>query len=342
MTITTVSIDLGKNTMHVVALDESGSVSQRRICRSRTALTRYLAKLPACRVAMEACAGAHYIGRKAKALDHDARLLPGQYVRAYAKGQKNDYADAEAIAEAATRPTMREVPIKSISQQELQLLHRQRTGWIGQRTQTANRTRAILGEFGVTLSKGLHKLREQLPWILEDAENGLPDYTRVLLHELYGELLHLDDRVGWVTRELERMARTDSGAQLLLSVPGIGPMIATAMRAAIGDARAFRRGRDLAAWLGLVPQQYSTGGRTRLLGISKRGNRALHTLLVHGARALLRTVHRRNDALAGWVARLRARKPENIVVVAVANKLARVSQAVLVHQQPFQADALVA
>jgi len=344
MTITTVGIDLGKDTMHVVALDGDGRVVQRRLCRSRTALLRYLANGAAAgaRVAIEACAGAHHIARKAEAMGFQARLLPGQYVRAYRKAQKNDFADAEAVAEAATRPRMRAVPVKSVEQQELQLLHRQRQGWLGQRTQTANRARAMLVEFGITLPRRLAKLRHGLPCVLEDGDNELPDRVRALLHTLYSELLRLDDQLDWIDRELERIARADPRARLLLTVPGIGPIVATAMIAAIGDARVFRRGRDLAAWLGLVPQQASTGGRTRLLGICKHGNRYLRTQLIHGARALARVIGRRDDALARWIARLRARKPENIVVVALANKLARAAQAVLVRQQPFRAAAIAA
>jgi len=344
MTIKTLGIDLGKDTMHVVALDGAGRVVQRRLCRSRTALFRYLASRAGAdtRVALEACAGAHHIARKAEAMGLEARLLPGQYARAYRKAQKNDFAEAEAVAEAATRPTMREIPVKSAQQQELQLLHRQRQGWLNQRTQTANRARAMLLEFGITLPRRLAKLRHRLPCVLEDGDNELPDRSRTLLHTLYSELMRLDDQLAWLDRELERIARTDERARLLLTVPGIGPIVATAMIAAVGDARVWRCGRDFAAWLGLVPQQASSGGRTRLLGISKRGNRYLRTQLIHGARALARVIGRRDDALARWIARLRARKAENIVVVALANKLARAAQAVLVHQQPFRAAAIAA
>lgn len=342
MTIETIGIDLGKTWMHVVALDGAGHVSERRVCKSRTALVRYLAKRPVCRVAMEACPGAHFIGRKAQSLGHDARLLPGQYVRAYVKAQKNDYADAEAIAEAATRPTMREVPVKAAEQQELQLLHRQRSGWVAQRTETANRLRAMLLEFGVTLPRGLHRLRRQLPFVLEDAENGVPDRTRTLVYELWQDLSRLDERITWVTRELERVAAQDARTRALLAVPGVGAIVATALVAAVGDGRAFGRGRHLAAWLGLVPQQYSTGGKTRLLGISKQGNSYLRMLVIHGARAVLRYAPRRNDRLGDWIRRLQARKPANVVTVALANKLTRVMWVVLRYQTPFNAAATTA
>lgn len=257
MTAKTIGIDLGKNKMHVVALDEQGGVVERKVCASRSALVRFLAKCPPCRVAMEACAGAHFVGRKAEAFGHDARLLPAQYVRAYMKSQKNDYADAEAIAEAATRPTMRELPVKDAEQQELQLIHRVRQGWVAQRTETANRIRATLLEFGITVPKGIRKLRQELPFVLEDAENGLSPATRELLYRLWEDLSGLDERVSWANERLERIAAQDSRARALQQVPGVGPIVATAMVAAIGDGRAFRRGRDLAAWLGIVPKQYS-------------------------------------------------------------------------------------
>ena len=340
MTAKTIGIDLGKDKMHVVALDEQGHVIDRKVCASRSALARYLAKRPPCRVAMEACAGAHFVGRKAQQFGHDARLLPGQYVRAYVKAQKNDYADAEAIAVAATRPTMREVPIKEAAQQELQLLHRYRQGWITQRTATANRIRATLLEFGITVPKGIPQLRQALPFILEDADNGVPPAVRELLHTLWQDLVSLDERLSWVNGRLARFAAADPRAHALLQVPGVGPIIATAMVAAVGDGRAFRRGRDLAAWLGIVPKQYSTGGRTRLLGISKQGNSYLRMLVIHGARAVLRQAHRRTDALGEWIRRLQARKPKNVANVALANKIARVIWVVLYHRCTFRAQAM--
>lgn len=340
MSAKTVGIDLGKDKMHVVVLDEQGRVAERRVCASRSALVRFLAKLEPARVAMEACAGAHFVGRKAQQMGHDARLLPGQYVRAYVKSQKNDYADAEAIAEAATRPTMREVPIKEAAQQELQLMHRYREGWIGQRTETASRIRATLLEFGITVPRGIHKLRQQLPLVLEDGDNGLPDGTRALLHELWRDLMSLDERLEWIDRRLGEYAAQDPRAQLLRQVPGVGVIVATALVAAIGDGRAFRRGRDFAAWLGIVPQQYSTGGRTRLLGISKRGNSYLRKLVIHGARAVAQYADRREDALGHWLRRLQARKPKNVVTVALANKLARAMWVVLRHRADFRAEAL--
>ncbi|MGM0702862.1 MAG: IS110 family transposase [Pseudomonadota bacterium] len=336
MSIATIGIDIGKSKFHVCALDERGHVTLRKVF-SRSGLIRFLANTPPARVATEACAGAHFIGRKAESFGHDARLLPAQYVKAYVKSQKNDYADAEAIAEAATRPTMRSVPVKPVDHQTLQLLHRQRSGWVAERTALANRIRAMLLEFGITVPKGIRQLRRNLPWVLEDGDNELPDRLRELITELWSDMIRLDERIEELTGELDTFARADPQTRLLLSIPGIGPITATALAASIGDANAFRKGRDLAAWLGLVPRQYSTGGQTRLLGIGKRGNRHLRMLLIHGARAVLRVVHTRNeeDALRRWVERISPRKHANVVAVALANKLARVVHGVLRYRVSF-------
>lgn len=336
MTIATIGIDIGKSKFHVCALGERGHIKLRKAF-SRSGLIRFLANTPPVRVSTEACAGAHFMGRKAETFGHEARLLPAQYVKAYTKSQKNNYADAEAIAEAATRPTMRSVPVKSVDRQTLQLLHRQRTGWVSERTALANRIRAMLLEFGVTIPKGIRQLRRHLPWVLEDGDNGLPDRLRELIAELWADMNWLDERIERLTAELATLARQDPQMQLLLSIPGIGPIVATALVAGIGDACAFRKGRDLAAWLGLVPRQYSTGGQTRLLGIGKRGNRHLRMLLIHGARAVLRVVRTRDeqDGLHRWVERITPRKHGNVVAVALANKLARVVHGVLRYQAPF-------
>ena len=343
MNIATIGIDIGKSKFHLCALDDRGHVQQRKAF-SRSGLIRFLANTPPARVATEACAGAHFIGRKAESFGHEARLLPAQYVKAYVKSQKNDYADAEAIAEAATRPTMRSVPVKPADRQALQLLHRQRSGWITERTALASRIRAMLLEFGITIPKNLHQLRSHLPLIIEDAENPLPDRIRRLLTDLWDDLMRLDERIKAMNAELDSYAHEDPQTRLLLSIPGVGPIVATALSAGVGDASAFRKGRDLAAWLGLVPRQYSTGGQTRLLGIGKRGNRHLRMLLIHGARAVLRVVSKRSeeDGLRRWVERVTARKHPNVVAVALANKLARVVHAVLRHQTPFQAQLVSA
>lgn len=338
MSIATLGIDLGKNTIHTVGLDEQGHPTGAKKF-TRTSLIRYLAKLSPCRVAMEACGGSHYVARKAEAMGHEAILLPGQFVQPYTKGQKNDVADAEAIAEAATRPRMPAVPIKDATQQEIQFLHRTRRGWIKQRTETANRARAMLLEFGITVPQRIGNLRKALPAILEDAENDLPDGVRDLLAQHWAQLQELDDRITGATEQLERIASHDPRIARLLTIPGFGPVVATAFVAAVGDGHQFGKGRDCSAWLGVVPQQSTTGGKPQLLGISKRGNRYLRTLLIHGARAVLNQAHRGDDALRRWVQRLVGRTHKNKAVVALANKLARVAWAVLARGEPFRAEA---
>jgi transposase len=231
----------------------------------------------------------------------------------------------------------RTVAIKPEERQTLQLLHRQRSGWIGERTALGNRIRAMLLEFGIVLPQRLSRLRAGLPEVLEAADNGLPDRLRALLHDLSADLKRLDARIEALNAELTTFAREDPLMQLLLTIPGIGPINGTALLAGIGDASQFRRGRDLAAWLGLVPRQHSTGGKTRLLGISKHGNRHLRMMLIHGARAVLRVADKRaaDDGLRRWVERITARKHANVAVVALANKLARIVCAVLQRREPF-------
>ncbi|MDY6861314.1 MAG: IS110 family transposase [Pseudomonadota bacterium] len=341
MAIATLGIDLGKTTMHVVGLDPSGKPVHRKKL-TRTALIRFLSNLAPCRVAMESCAGSHHIARKADAMGHNAVLLPAQFVRAYTKGQKNDNADAEAIAEAATRPTMPRVSIKDATQQEIQFLHRTRQGWIKQRTETANRVRAMLLEFGITVPQRILNLRRALPGILEDAENDLPDGVRHLVSDHWEQLQALDDKIQALGERIEGIPVRDARAARLMSIPGIGPMTATAMVAAVGDGSQFTQGRGLSAWLGLVPQQFTTGGKPRLLGISKRGNRYLRTLLIHGARAVLAQAHRRDDALRRWVRDVSSRVHRNKAAVALANKLARVAWAVLTRGETFRASAAAA
>lgn len=340
-----IGIDLGKNTFHVCVLDAQGRVERRR-AYTRSALIRFLANTAPATVAMEACPGAHHIARKAAAFGHQPLLLPAQYVKPYIKSQKNDALDAEAIAEAASRPTVRQraITAKSEERQTLQLLHRQRSGWIGERTALGNRIRAMLLEFGLALPKGLSRLRVALPNVLEDAENGLPDRLRALIAELREDLLRLDARIGALNAELSAFAQQDPLMKLLMSIPGIGPINGTALLAGVGDASQFRRGRDLAAWLGLVPRQHSTGGKTRLLGISKHGNRQLRMMLIHGARAVIRVVDKRasDDGLRRWVERITARKHPNVAVTALANKLARIVCAVLQRRQPFVAAQVTA
>jgi len=335
MNIQTLGIDIGKSTFHLVGLDAGGRPVH-KFKYTRTALMRFMANLPTCVVGMESCAGSQHLARRFTEHGHRVRLMAAQFVKPYVKSNKSDFLDAEAIAEAVTRPSMRFVPVKTPAQQDLQAVHRVRSGLVRARTAQINQLRAFLLENGLTIPRGVHALGRQVPGILEAAENGLSDRMRALVAELWQQIRELERRIGALTQELEHLADQDPACRRLLTVPGIGPLTATALVAAIGDGREFRHGRELAAFLGLVPRQYSTGGQPKLLGISKRGNVYLRTLLIHGARAVLRGADRRADRLGPWSRALTARRHPNVVAVALANKLARIAWAVLVQGHDYQ------
>jgi transposase len=315
-------------------MDEAGSVVFRRRA-TRLGVMEIVRRHPGCIVAMEACCGAHHLGRVFLEEGHEVRLMSPEYVRPYVKAQKNDDRDAEAIAEAATRPTMRFVPVKSQEQSDLQSLHRARERLVGDRTALVNHLRALLLERGLIVAKGRAKLRNEVEEFLADAAPELSPRIRTLVAELVEEWNRLDAGIKAFDAEFVALARADPAMRRLSTVPGIGPINATALVAAVGDARAFGKGRDLAAWLGLVPRQATTGGKPRLLGISKRGNRYLRKNLVHGARAVLPKLAERDTPIGRWLRDLLARQHKNVVVVALANKLARICWAVLSGDRGF-------
>jgi transposase len=302
---------------------------------TRLGVMEIVRRHPGCIVAMEACCGAHHLGRVFLEEGHEVRLMSPEYVRPYVKAQKNDDRDAEAIAEAATRPTMRFVPVKSQEQSDLQSLHRARERLVGDRTALVNHLRALLLERGLIVAKGRAKLRNEVEEFLADAAPELSPRIRTLVAELVEEWNRLDAGIKAFDAEFVALARADPAMRRLSTVPGIGPINATALVAAVGDARAFGKGRDLAAWLGLVPRQATTGGKPRLLGISKRGNRYLRKNLVHGARAVLPKLAERDTPIGRWLRDLLARQHKNVVVVALANKLARICWAVLSGDRGF-------
>jgi transposase len=265
--------------------------------------------------------------------------MPAEYVRPFVKSNKNDYIDAEAIAEAVQRPTMRFVPIKTEAQLDLQALHRVRDRWMGRRTAVINQIRGFLLEHGITIAVGPAHLKRQIPSILEDADNLLSPRMRALLVELRDEWEKLETQIEEIDREFSQAVKQEENCRRLLTIPGIGPLTATALTAAIGNATAFHKSRDLAAWLGLVPRQHSTGGKSRLLGISKRGNPYLRRLFIHGGRAVVARAKRENHTFGNWLDQLEARSPRNAVVVAMANKLARIAWAVLTRGQDYRATA---
>jgi transposase len=341
MPIFVLGIDLGKNSCSLVGLDETGAAVLRRRMR-REAVPGFVEAMPSCIVAMEACCGAHHLGRLFSAYGHEVRLMSPEYVRPYVKAQKNDDRDAEAIAEAATRPTMRFVPVKSEAQSDVQALHRARARLIAERTALINHLRALLLERGILVAKGRKRLEDALEVFADEEDVRLSRRMRLLVEDLRAEWRQLDSRIAAFDAEFARMAREDEAARRLATIPGIGVINATALLAALGDARSFARGRDLSAWLGLVPRQATTGGKPRLLGISKRGNRYLRVNLIHGARAVLPGILAQDSPLGRWARALSERAHKNVVVVALAAKLARIAWAVLRKGCPFDGELAAA
>jgi transposase len=338
MTAHVCGIDIGKTVFHLIGLSKEGQiVIKKRFTRKQ--LITHTVNMPACLIGMEACPGAHFLARVLRAQGHEVKLMPAEYVRPFVKSNKNDYVDAEAIAEAVQRPTMRFVPIKSEAQLDLQALHRVRDRWMGRRTAVINQIRGFLLEHGITIAVGPAHLKRQIPSILEDADNLLSSRMRALLVELRDEWEKLETQIEEIDREFAQAAKKEENCRRLLTIPGIGPLTATALTAAIGNGTAFHKSRDLAAWLGLVPRQHSTGGKSRLLGISKRGNPYLRRLFIHGGRAVVARVRRENHTFGSWLDHLEARSPRNVVVVAMANKLARIAWAVLTRGQVYCATA---
>lgn len=329
------SIDLAKSSFHVHGVDgTSKCLLSRSLTRAK--LKQFLVQLPPCLVAMEACGGANYWARLAQSYGHEVRLIAPQFVKPFVKSNKTDAADAAAISEAAQRPDMRFVSVKTIDQQDLQSLHRIRSLAVQQRTAHVNQIRGLLLEYGIVIPQGRSHVRKHLPDLLESVDNGLTPVFRELLSLMYDELVNLDERIETFGQRIEQAARNDPRAQWLMSIPGVGPMVATALLSTVGDVDHFRSGRELAAWVGLVPRQHSTGGKPRLLGISKRGNVYLRTLLIHGARAAQRWAARTPSPTNQWVLRLEQRRCKNIAAVALAHKIVRIAYALLKKHEFYQ------
>ena len=339
MELHTIGIDLGKTVFHRVGVNLRGEVVVRKKF-SRKQLLHFTANLRVKLIGMEACGGAHFLGRALQEQGHEVRLMPAQYVKPYVKTNKSDYIDAEAIAEAVGRPRMRFVPIKSDDQLDLQSLHRVRERWVARRTAVINQIRGLLLERGITLRKGRCHVDAALPGILEDASAKLSGALRVLLAQLRLELAHLETRINEADAVINKTAGENEACRRLVAIPGIGPVTATAIVAAIGNGAAFRKGREFAAWLGVVPREYSTGGKQKLLGISKRGNSYLRRLFVQGARAVLQQSAKQSSGLSAWLAQLTSRTHRNVAGVALANKLARMAWAVLAKNEKYRPPML--
>ena len=336
--ITVLGIDLAKNSFQLHGVDKDGRVVLKKKL-SRYKLAAFMANLSPCLIGLEACGGAHYWVRTFTQMGHTVRMIAPQFVKPYVKSNKNDAVDAEAICEAVQRPSMRFVPVKGIEQQDIQSIHRIRSQQVARRTAQANQIRGLLLEYGIIIPKGITSIRKAIPDILEDAENTLTSLFRELLRELYDEMVHHDERIGTLEQKLKMICVQNEDCQRLLTIPGVGFLTATALIAAIGDITVFKNGRELAAWLGLVPRQHSTGGKPTLMGISKRGDCYLRTLLIHGGRSVVRVAHQHQDKRNQWIGEVKQRRGENISNVAVANKNARIAWALLAKKECYHAIA---
>lgn len=339
MEIAVLGIDLGKTVCSVAGVDGTGAVVMRkRVQRFR--LLDFLAQLPPCVVAMEACGGAHHVGRFCLQFGHEPRLMSPLYVRPYVKVHKNDDRDAEGIAEAATRPTMSFVQIKSEEQLDLQALHRARERLVQDRTRLINQARGFLMERGIRPAQGRHVFQKFLTKLAEDHKDDLTPRMMALLADMAAELGIINEKVAALDSEIKSVAGADQDMRRLMEIPGVGPTIATALVAAVGNGKTFGKGRDLAAWLGLVPRQVTTGGKAKLISISKHGNTYLRKLFIHGARTVLHLVKDRSTPLASWVDGLKVRMHVNVAAVAMANKLARIAWAVLTTGERYRSAAV--
>jgi len=338
MKLIRVGIDLAKNVFQVHGVDRSEKRTWRRRLRREEWVSMLTERAePGCEIGMEACGGAHHWARELQKLGYKVKLIAPQFVKPYVKSNKNDAADAEAICEAMARPGMRFVPLKTVEQQDIQAIHRVRASLVEQRSAKGNQIRGLVAEYGLVAPKELLHLRRALPRWLEDESNGLTARFRWLLRGLKDELVALDQRIAELDHEIEKIAQSEPDAKRLMQLRGVGPMIATAMLATVGDARQFRNGRQMSASLGLTPKQHSSGGKERMLGISKRGDAYLRSLLIHGARAVIRTARAKNDPLSGWVIRLADRSHPNVAAAALANKTTRIAWAMLSRGTNYQA-----
>src|SRR3990172_5726862 len=333
--ILSIGVDIGKDVFHIIGFDQNGKIVLRRKF-GRLALDAEFEKLPRCIVGMEACLSAHFVSRRLRALGFEPRIIPAIYVKPFSKGQKNDYNDAEAIAEAVLRPNLNLVKEKTQEQLDLQACHRVRSRLVSRRTATINQIRAFLIEHGIAVRTGANALRNSLPEILRNRKDEISSRMQTLIVDLHEDWLRLDARIDTITQEIEEISRRERSCQKLMSVPGIGPLISTAMVAAIGTGEAFERGRDFGAWLGLIPRQYSTGGRPILGRLSKRGSKYLRTLFIQAANVILmRPKNWEKFSFGAWLTDAAGRMHRNKLAAALANKLARIAWSVLRHNKRF-------
>lgn len=340
MQIKRIGLDLAKYVFEVHAVGTTEEVVLRKTLR-RDAVAQFFAELPPCIVGMEACCGSHYWARVLTDLGHEVRLISPQFVKPYVKSNKNDRNDAEAICEAAGRPSMRFVPPKSAEQLEIQAVHRIRQRVVANRTRLVNQVRGLLGEHGVVVARDITRIRRALSEIVDNNQGEFGEIFIDMLRDMREELAELDSRLAGYNRRIKNLFRANEMCQRIGQIEGVGPITATALVAAVGDKSCFKNGRQFAAWLGLVPKQRSSGGKARLFGISKRGDRYLRTLLIHGARAVLGKAAGKTDPRSQWIARMRERRHPNVVSVALANKNARIVWSLLARDQNYRPEPAV-
>jgi len=335
MNHTLIGLDLAKSTFHAIKLDRHGKLRWRRKY-SRAQLIRYFAARRATRIAMEACGTSNHWARQLTAMGHQVELLAPKHVKGYLRGQKNDYNDAQAIAEAAFHGSMRPVPVKSLAQQDAQVFHRIRRQLVGERIRLVNQIRGLLAEYGVTIPQGIKHVRQSVPGILESADNELTPRFRALLHRQYRRLVALDEEIDWYAEQLATQVKEDEVCQRLMEIPGFGPVVSSAMACWMGDGHQFRKGRDASAALGVVPRQFTSGDKERLGGITKRGDSYVRTQVINGARAVVAQARRKSDPLSRWINRLVDTRGYNRAVVALANKLIRIAWVVIARGERYQ------
>jgi len=336
MKIKRIGVDIAKNVFHVHGVDRYGKLLWQKKLKRNEWISAVREKAePGTEIAMEACATSHHWARELQCCGYQVKLIPAQFVKPFVKSNKNDRNDAEAISEAMSRPSMRFVAVKTVAQQDVQAMHRIRSSLVSHRTAKANQIRGLVAEYGIVAPIGISQLRRAIPCWLEDAENALTGMMRELVHELWNDLIQFDERIDKLNKQIAQSVKEDPVAQKLSTIKGIGPLGASALAVALGDGSAFKNGREFASSLGLVPRQYSTGGKDKLLGISKRGDSYIRTLMTHGARTVIRHAKNKEDSLSHWINNMIMRKHANVVAIALANKNARIAWALIAKDQEF-------
>lgn len=335
--ITILGIDLAKNTFQLIGVDKHHKVVMKKRC-NREKLVEVVTNLPRCTILMESCGTSNYWGRRFSEMGHEAKLISPQHVTPYVGNHKNDYKDTEAIIEVGTRPRTKFVGIKTIEQQDIQSIHRIRERLVGNRISLSNQMRGLLLEYGIVIAKGFACLKNKLIELLSEEHNLLTEMMKEAINELYEEFKEISKRIDKYDKKIELLSNQNKSCKLLKTIPGIGPIVSTALYAAMGNGSQFKNGREMAAHIGLVPKQHSSGDRQLLLGITKKGNRDLKQLIIHGSRSVVTQAIKKEDRRSHWINKLATKKHTNVVATAVANRTARIAWSVLQTCKPFDSN----